>query len=175
MVERTAQTQDHGQCRRTRTGGHQSLVSPRGKVLENGMPRFFRRLVEGVFDIADLTRRAKEVVHFIAAFRVERKLRDNRSNGANIAVSLLLLHPSSPFGAVLFRVMVPFQPDSRPDLNDTWAFMSLRTARPDRSTGKRSRTRADLQGRRRGCFSALGARWSSIGTGGYRNCWEMAS
>jgi len=106
------------------------LVSPRGKVLENGMPRFFRRLAEGVFDIPDLKRRTKELVHFIAAFRIEHKLSDNRiiavgySNGANIAVSLLLLHPSSLFGAFLFGAMVPFQPDSRPDLNGTSVFMS---------------------------------------------------
>ena len=78
MVERTAWTQDHGLCRHTRTGGHESLVSPRGKVLENGMPRFFRRLAEGVFDIPDLKRRTEELVHFIAAFRIEHKLRDNR-------------------------------------------------------------------------------------------------
>ena len=106
------------------------MVSPRGKVLENGMPRFFRRLAEDVFDIPDLKRLTEELVHFIAAFRIEHKLRDNRiiavgySNGANIAVSLLLLHPSSLFGGVLFRAMVPFQPDSRPDLNGTSVFMS---------------------------------------------------
>jgi predicted esterase len=131
MVERTARTQDHGQGRRTRTGGHESLVSQRGKVLENGMPRFFRRLAEGVFDIPDLKRRTKELVYLIAAFRIEHKLSDNRiiavrcSNGANIAVSLLLLHPSSLCGAVLFRAMAPFQPDSRPDLNGTSVFMSF--------------------------------------------------
>ena len=55
-----------------------ALLSPRGKVLENGMPRFFRRLAEGVFDIPDLKRRTEELVHFIAAFRIEHKLRDNR-------------------------------------------------------------------------------------------------
>ena len=130
VVERTARTRDHGHCRRTRTGGHESLVSPRGKVLENGMPRFSRRLAEGVFDIRDLKRRTEELVHFIAAFRIEHNLRDNQiiavgySNGANIAVSLLLLHPSSLLGAVLFCAIVPFQPDSRPDLNRTSAFMT---------------------------------------------------
>ena len=42
------------------------IVSPRGNVLENGMPRFFRRLSEGVFDLEDLARRTAELaVDFI--------------------------------------------------------------------------------------------------------------
>src|ERR1700730_17272409 len=44
-----------------------ALVSPRGKVLENGMPRFFRRLAEGVFDEADVIRRANELADFLGA------------------------------------------------------------------------------------------------------------
>src|SRR5437660_3583975 len=44
-----------------------SLLSPRGKVLENGMPRFFRRLAEGVFDLEDLKKRTNELAEFVAA------------------------------------------------------------------------------------------------------------
>src|SRR5437868_14466315 len=42
-----------------------ALLSPRGKVLENGAPRFFRRLAEGVFDEADVVRRAEELSQFL--------------------------------------------------------------------------------------------------------------
>ncbi|MFL5151592.1 MAG: alpha/beta hydrolase, partial [Microvirga sp.] len=71
-----------------------ALVSPRGKVVENGMPRFFRRLTEGVFDEADLRRRADELAGFIAEARAAYELAPpialGFSNGANIAAALLL-------------------------------------------------------------------------------------
>lgn len=107
-----------------------ALLSLRGKVLENGQPRFFRRLAEGVFDLPDLKRRTDELAAFLAAFRIQHGLERNSliaiaySNGANIAASLLLLHPLSLSSAVLFRAMVPFEPDSRPDLNGTALFLS---------------------------------------------------
>ena len=46
-----------------------ALLSPRGKVLEGGMPRFFRRLQEGVFDEEDVRRRAQELADFIEQAR----------------------------------------------------------------------------------------------------------
>jgi phospholipase/carboxylesterase len=46
-----------------------ALLSPRGRVLENGMPRFFRRLAEGVFDQQDLNIQAESLVRFIVRFR----------------------------------------------------------------------------------------------------------
>src|SRR5256886_8560623 len=76
-----------------------SLLSPRGKVLENGMPRFFRRLAEGVFDLEDLKNRTNELADFVAAAARHYELAANRviavgySNGANIAASMLLLRP----------------------------------------------------------------------------------
>jgi phospholipase/carboxylesterase/glyoxalase family protein len=106
-----------------------ALVSPRGRVLENGMPRFFRRLAEGVFDIPDLMRQTDELASFISTFRRQNDLMRNPmvavgfSNGANIAASLLLLHPSSVSEAVLFRPMVPFQPEVRADLTGTGVFI----------------------------------------------------
>jgi phospholipase/carboxylesterase len=99
------------------------LLSPRGKVLENGMPRFFRRLAEGVFDLEDLRFRARELADFVAAARTAYNLGDGPpigvgySNGANIAGALLLLHPASLSGAILMRPMVPLVPDALPSLN----------------------------------------------------------
>ena len=88
-----------------------ALLSPRGKVLENGMPRFFRRLAEGVFDEADLVRRTHELADFVAAARerygLPAPVAVGFSNGANIAAAMLLLRPEALAGAVLLRAMVP--------------------------------------------------------------------
>jgi len=100
-----------------------SLLSPRGKVLENGMPRFFRRLAEGVFDLEDLKLRTHELAEFVteAAQRYtidsERIVAVGYSNGANIAASVLLLHPGIFSAAILFRAMVPLIPETQPDLS----------------------------------------------------------
>jgi phospholipase/carboxylesterase len=99
---------------------HAALLSPRGKVLEQGMPRFFRRLAEGVFDLDDLKLRTAELAAFIAAARKAYDLPTpvavGFSNGANIAASLLLTQPDLLAGAVLFRAMLPFEPGSLPGL-----------------------------------------------------------
>jgi phospholipase/carboxylesterase len=100
------------------------LLSPRGKVLENGMPRFFRRLAEGVFDLDDLRFRARELAEFVTAARKEYELADTAplavgySNGANIAAALLLLQPGTLSGALLMRPMVPLVPERLPDLSN---------------------------------------------------------
>jgi phospholipase/carboxylesterase len=90
-----------------------ALLSPRGAVEENGMPRFFRRLAEGVFDEADLKRRTAELAHFIQAAReqygIAAPVAIGFSNGANIAAALLMLHPGVLAGAVLLRAMAPFR------------------------------------------------------------------
>lgn len=88
-----------------------ALLSPRGKVSEGGMPRFFRRLAEGVFDEADVIRRAHELADFIAqaraAYGLAAPVAVGFSNGANIGAALLLLRPEALAGAVLLRAMVP--------------------------------------------------------------------
>jgi predicted esterase len=100
-----------------------SLLSPRGKILENGMPRFFRRLAEGVFDLEDLKTRTNELANFVAAAVRHYKLAADHvvgvgySNGANIAASMLLLRPEIMHAAILFRAMVPLIPDKMPDLS----------------------------------------------------------
>jgi predicted esterase len=100
-----------------------ALLSPRGKVLENGMPRFFRRLAEGVFDLEDLKHRTNELADFVAAatqhygFATDQLVAVGYSNGANIAASMLLLRPEIMQTAILFRAMVPLIPDTLPDLS----------------------------------------------------------
>jgi phospholipase/carboxylesterase len=100
-----------------------ALLSPRGKVLEHGMPRFFRRLAEGVFDIEDLRFRTRELADFVTAARQVYELGDTPpiavgySNGANIAGALLLLYPGILSGALLLRPMVPLVPDVLPNLS----------------------------------------------------------
>ncbi|HJT80052.1 MAG TPA: alpha/beta hydrolase [Chthoniobacterales bacterium] len=90
-----------------------ALLSPRGKILENGAPRFFRRLAEGVFDEADVVRRAAELCDFVDAAIAEYRIDAAQltavgySNGANIAAAMLLLDKAIFKTAILFRAMVP--------------------------------------------------------------------
>ena len=106
-----------------------ALLSPRGQVLESGMPRFFRRLAEGVFDEADLICRTHELAGFIEQATHKYTLDENRvtaigfSNGANIAASILLLRPGLLRRAVLFHAMVPLVPGELPDLSGTSGFI----------------------------------------------------
>lgn len=90
-----------------------ALLSPRGRVREGDMARFFRRLAEGVFDHEDVRRRAHELADFIEAARREYGLGPpvalGYSNGANIAAALLYLRPEVLAGAVLLRAMVPLE------------------------------------------------------------------
>src|SRR5437773_5009241 len=100
-----------------------SLLSPRGKVLENGMPRYFRRLAEGVFDLEDLKKRTHELADFVVSavahykIDIENMIAVDYSNGANIAASLLLFRPEILSAAILFRAMVPLIPETQPDLS----------------------------------------------------------
>ena len=127
------------------------VLSPRGKVLENGMPRFFRRLAEGVFDVEDLKRRTLELGDFIAAACKEYGLDATRiiaagfSNGANIAASLLLLRPGAIGGAILFRAMVPFVPDPLPSIPGTPVLLSNGRMDPLVSPGETERLAALLR------------------------------
>ena len=97
-----------------------ALLSPRGKVLEGGMPRFFRRLGEGVFDEEDVRRRAHELADFVAAardaYRLAAPIAVGFSNGANISAAVLHLRPDALAGAALLRAMVPLQDPPAADL-----------------------------------------------------------
>jgi glyoxalase family protein len=113
-----------------------ALLSPRGQVLENGMPRFFRRLAEGVFDLDDLRRRTAELADFVAAagahygFDPRQVIAVGYSNGANIAASLMLLRPGVLAGAALFHAMVPLTPEPLPDLRMAPVFMGAGRSDP---------------------------------------------
>src|ERR687885_382642 len=108
-----------------------AILSPRGKVLENGVaPRFFRRLAEGVFDLEDLKFRTNELADFVIdaskayGFDLQHVIAVGYSNGANIAASMLLLRPEILSSAILFRAMVPLVPQTLSDLSNKRIFMS---------------------------------------------------
>lgn len=107
-----------------------ALLSPLGKIRENGMPRFFRRLAEGVFDEEDLVNRTHELADFVEESIAERGIDRSKliavgySNGANIAASLLLLRPEILAGAALLRAMVPLVPEVLPDLTGVPVLLS---------------------------------------------------
>jgi len=102
-----------------------ALLSPRGRVLENGAPRFFRRLAEGVFDEKDVVLRAHELAAFIDAastqYRIDPKglITVGYSNGANIAAAMMLLGIAPSSKGILFRPMVPLRPSPLPALKDS--------------------------------------------------------
>ncbi len=97
-----------------------ALLSPRGKVSEEGLNRFFRRVDEGVWDREDFNARTEELASFVEAarqtYRLERPLVIGFSNGANIGWSLMLRDPDALAGALLMRPMLPFDPRPFPDL-----------------------------------------------------------
>jgi phospholipase/carboxylesterase len=97
-----------------------ALLSPRGKVLENGMPRFFRRLAEGVFDEDDVRRRANELADFVgearARYGIPSPIAVGYSNGANIAAAILLLRPQVLAGGILLRATAPLSQTTPIDL-----------------------------------------------------------
>jgi phospholipase/carboxylesterase len=99
-----------------------AVLSPRGLVLENGMPRFFRRLSEGVFDEEDLVYRADELADFVRAASARHGLAPQTlvavgfSNGANIASAMLFRHPDVLRGALLVAAMVPYSSPPDADL-----------------------------------------------------------
>jgi phospholipase/carboxylesterase len=103
------------------------LLSPRGKVLENGMTRYFRRVAGGVFDEADVRRRAIELADFIAEARDHYRLSSpvalGYSNGANTAAAVLLLRPEALAGAILPRATLPLQETEPVDLTGKPVFI----------------------------------------------------
>lgn len=111
-----------------------ALISPRGKVLERGMPRFFRRLAEGVFDEEDLIARTHELADFVADAAKHYQRDPSKiiavgfSNGANIAAALMLLRPEALRAGVLIRAMVPLVPKERADLSGKSALILSGTA-----------------------------------------------
>ena len=107
-----------------------SVIAPRGKVLEYGMSRYFRRVAPGVFDIEDLKFRTNELAQFIELVCTKHGVDTHTivavgySNGANIAASLILLKPHLLKRSMLFRAMLPVVPEKIPELKGTSVFVS---------------------------------------------------
>ena len=113
-----------------------NVLSVRGHVLENGMPRFFRRLAEGVFDEEDLIFRTKELNEFLDEAAEKYEFDRNNiiavgySNGANIAASLLFHYENALKGAILHHPMVPRRGIELPNLTGTDVFIAAGTNDP---------------------------------------------
>ena len=107
-----------------------AIVSPRGNVLENGAPRFFRRLAEGVFDPKEVRSRAEELARFIRAAVITYRLDPARvfalgySNGANVASTVMFVEPGILQSAILFRPMLVYEPTEKNDLSGSAVFIS---------------------------------------------------
>lgn len=142
-----------------------AMLTLRGNVLENGMPRFFRRFAEGVFDLEDVARRTVQLAEFLEEARAHYALADRPliaagfSNGANIASSLLLMRPDALDAAVLFRAMVTVVPDALPRLDDKPVFLSA--GRADTMVGIEQPERlAELLG---SCGARVTLSWDEAG------------
>ena len=113
-----------------------SVLSVRGNVLENGMPRFFKRLAEGVFDEEDLIFRTEELNQFLddasKQYNFDRRniVAIGYSNGANIAASLLFHYGHALKGAILHHPMVPRRGIELPDLQSVKVFIAAGTNDP---------------------------------------------
>jgi phospholipase/carboxylesterase len=111
-----------------------TLLSVRGKVLEHGMPRFFRRLAEGVFDEEDVRKRANELADFVSAARerydIAAPIVLGYSNGANIAAAMMLLRPEALAGGILLRAMVPLRDVPKAELSGKPALIVSGTSDP---------------------------------------------
>lgn len=136
-----------------------AVLSPRGPVLENGAPRFFRRLAAGVFDEADVAARARDLARFVResadqrGFDPARVVAVGYSNGANIAAAVMLLEPLTLLGGVLFRAMPPLTPGSPPTSRTSRCISPPGGAIPTASTPRRSRS----------CWRATARAWTSRG------------
>lgn len=107
-----------------------AILSPRGNVLENGAPRFFKRIAEGVFDPKEVRSRAEELARFVRAAAITYRLDASRifalgySNGANVASTVMLIEPGVIQGAVLLRPMVVYEPTEKIELTGSSLFIS---------------------------------------------------
>jgi phospholipase/carboxylesterase len=125
------------------------LLSPRGKVLENGMPRFFRRFAEGRFDEDDVRHRAQELADFIEQAQIHYGIAPpialGYSNGANIAAALLLLYPQTLAGAILLRATLPLSQTTPVDLTGKPVLIDSGATDPMMSPEGAARLAARLQ------------------------------
>lgn len=115
---------------------HAAQLRPRGNVTENGMPRFFRRLAEGVLDVDDLKQRTNELVDFVQkaqqfyGFDKQKIIAVGFSNGANITASMLLMYPQVLRAALLLHPIFPFMPENPPELSNKPVFIGAGRSDP---------------------------------------------
>jgi phospholipase/carboxylesterase len=114
-----------------------TLISPRGKELENGLyPRFFRRLRVGEFDLPNLVARTDELADFVGRaaeaydLDAEHIIAFGYSNGANIAASVLLRRPGVLAGAALLRATLPYEPEATPERGGKRVLLATGTRDP---------------------------------------------
>ncbi|WP_219838171.1 alpha/beta hydrolase [Paenibacillus sp. R14(2021)] len=142
-----------------------SVLSVRGNVLENGMPRFFRRLAEGIFDEADLKFRTTELNDFLDeaavkyGFDRQNVVAVGYSNGANIAGSLLFHYADALQGAILHHPMVPLRGLALPDLTGKPIFIGAGTNDPICSAAETD----ELQSLLEGAGASVTVHWESFG------------
>jgi phospholipase/carboxylesterase len=126
-----------------------ALLSPRGDVLERGMPRFFRRFAEGVFDEEDVLRRADALADFVTdarkAYGIAAPVALGYSNGANIAAAVLLLRPGVLAGAILWRAMMPLTAPPRTSLSGTPVLIVSGARDPIAAPAEADRLKAALE------------------------------
>jgi predicted esterase len=151
-------------------------LSPRGQVLEHGQARFFRRVAPGVFDLEDLARRTAALAAFVRegasayGFDPARVIAVGMSNGANIAVNLLLTQAQLLRAAVLFRAMVPVEPAQPPSLEGVSVYINGATR--DELIAPRDTERLAKVLRDAGAHVTL--EWDEAGHGLTRNAVEAA-
>lgn len=143
------------------------IVSVRGNVLENGAPRYFRRIAEGVFDLEDLALRTAQLLRFVSeaakqyAFTTDRVIALGFSNGANVAASMMLTEPTVLRHGILIRAMVPFEPTALPDMKRSSALLAA--GRADRMIpGVQTERLADLM---RSAGARVELKWQDAGHG----------
>ncbi|KGR79318.1 alpha/beta hydrolase [Ureibacillus manganicus] len=142
-----------------------SVLSVRGNVLENGMPRFFKRLAEGVFDIEDLIFRTNELNQFLDDAAKEYKFDRNNivaigySNGANIAASLLFHFADALKGAILHHPMVPRRGIDLPNLDGKNVFIAAGVNDPICPQHES----VDLQALLEGAGATVEIKWENFG------------
>ncbi|ASA24644.1 alpha/beta hydrolase [Paenibacillus donghaensis] len=142
-----------------------SVLGIRGNVLENGMPRFFRRLAEGVFDEEDLVFRTQELKAFLEeaavkyGFDAANLAAVGYSNGANIAGSLLFHYQDIFRSAVLLHPMVPLRGIKLPDLASTAVFIGAGTNDPIAAAAETE----ELEGLLQAAGASVTTYWSNQG------------
>lgn len=110
----TGGTEHDGVALASQLASRATVIAPRGRVTEQGMNRWFRRLGEGVFDVDDVERRADELAEFVSSAVAEYALEARMlvaagfSNGANMALATAIRHPGLVAQAIAFSGMYPF-------------------------------------------------------------------